>query len=205
MKNLTLLSFGALTLAVAASCVSLDLSDPNVCDSKTVSFSEPDGLSVACSALAGDPAVGNASYTAPPVSTTTSFDFSGALSDVNKATSNFSIQVNQLMLENANSQFNSVSSVEIDVQGNDTTKYPLVEFAHYTAPETGVGNFMNFTLDMSNSAVLSYLESGPVQLTISVNNAPMTLNQACSVLNTGTITTVVHMCLGAAISYKKSL
>jgi len=205
MKNLTLLSFGLLAAAVAVNCVSATLSDSSVCDSQPVSFSEPDGVSTACQALSGDPTLGASSFTAPPVSTSTTFDFSGALSDVNKAVSSLSVQVTQLMLENPNHQFDSVSSVEIDISGSDTVKYPSVELAHYTAPSTGVGNMMDFTLDMPNASLVSYLEGGQVSLNITVDNNTMTLNQACSALNGGSVSTDIHMCLAVSADYKKSL
>jgi hypothetical protein len=208
MKN-KYIPFIVLLAAMAVNCVNLSVSDSNVCDSRPVSFAEPDGVSAACQALSLDPTLGATSFTAPPVSTTVNFDFSGALNDVNKVVSSLNVQVNQLMLENpgteAESPFSSVSSIEIDVQGNNTALYPMVELAHYTAPSTGVGDMMDFTLDLPSDTLVTYLENGPVQLTLTVDNNAMTLTQACSVLNTGTVSTAIHMCLSVSADYKKSL
>jgi hypothetical protein len=191
-------------LLACVGCISATVSDSDVCSSKTVSFTEPTDVSTVCQSTDLVGAAGNASYTLPAQSTTLTEDLSDDLSKIDDVVNDLTLQVNQLALDNAG-QLSFVSSIEIDIQGNDTTKFPLVKLAHYTSPTTGVGSMIDFTLDMPSQAVLQYLTAGPVQLTITMMSAPSTVAQACNAFNQGSLNTNLNLCVAVSGSFSKKL
>lgn len=195
----------ALTLFGIAACVNVDVSEPSVCDSQSVSFAEPADLTAVCQNTAVLTATGSTAYTLPPQSTTTTFDFSNDLSKIDSVVSNLTLQVNQLALDNPGNDFSFVSSVEVDMQGTDATTFPSMVLATYTAPVAGVGSELDFVVNPDTNLILNYLKSGQVQLTITLNSVPLTLSQACGYFNAGSLSSNVHMCVGVSGKFSKKL
>jgi hypothetical protein len=199
MKNISL--FALLGVFACVGCVSVDVQESSVCDSKNISFPLPSDLTVLC---ANTTATGSSAYTLPPQSTTTTFDFSNDLSNVKDVASDLTLKINQLLLDNAGGDLSFVSSVEVDMQGSDTTSFPTFVFATYTAPTTGPGSELNFVVNADTNKITSYLEGGQVQLTITLNSNPMTLSKACNILGNG-ISSNVYMCVAVQGSFSRKL
>lgn len=191
-------------LLACVGCVNVSVSEPSVCDSQAVSFPEPADLSAVCANATVLAATGTSAYTLPPQSATTTFNFSDDLSKIDKVVNDLTLQVNQLSLDNTGNDFGFVSSVEVDMQGTDTANFPSIVLATYTVPTTGVGSELNFVVNADSNTLLSYLQAGQVQMTITLNSGPLTVAQACSALDQG-LSSDVHLCVSTTGKFSKHL
>lgn len=201
-KFLPGLPFIALITACVAACISANVSEPSACDTQQVSFPAPSipsvPSSVDCSSLP--------SVTIPSESTTTTMDLSDDISKLQSVASNLNVAVTQLIIDNSNGQFDWVGEVDVSVSGNGLPNAPL---ATYTMPDGGASSELNVQVVMSPANVLTYLSSGPLTMTLTLQGQTVTACQAASVLNTVTgsssLNTNVTMCISASGKVTKSL
>lgn len=203
MKTIKSVIFTGLLACVG--CVNVSISEPSICGSQAVSFPEPADLSAVCANATVLAATGTSAYTLPPQSATTTFNFSDDLSKIDKVVNDLTLQVNQLLLDNAGNDLGFVSSVEVDMQGTDQVQFPEIVLATYTAPTAGVGSELNFVVNPDTNKVLSYLQGGQVQLTITLNSQPLTFSQACGFFSTGSLSSNVHLCVATSGKFSKHL
>ena len=203
MKTIKSLIFTGLLACVG--CISVDVSIPSLCDSQAVSFPEPADLSTACALATASGIGGSASYSLPPLTTTTTFDYSNDLNKIEKVAANLAVQVNQLSLDNTNNDFSFVHFIEVDIQGANQVAFPTVVLATYTAPTAGVGSELDFVVNPDTNLLLNYLKSGQVLLTLTLNSNPVMVAQVCSLFKQGNLPSTVHMCVSASGSFSKKL
>jgi hypothetical protein len=189
---------------LVGACVSAQVDEPSLCDTKSVSWNIPTLPPIPSQ----DEGVDCSSFyaTVPSTSTSTTFDFSDAVSKIDSVANSLSVVVNQLMIDNTNNDFSWVEAVNVSVSRNNVPNDTPVPLANYTMPDAGAGSELNIDVVMPSSEVLQYLSSGPLTLTVSLvggNNV-----SACEVEQLASMTSIdstVHMCLSASGSFSKSL
>jgi hypothetical protein len=209
--KLNKLNFGiCIALLAATGCVNVTVDEPSACSNQNVSFPLASAVSAfAPPSLCNSPSVATstATFQIPPQSTTTTFDFSSELNGISNAADNLSVLITQLVMSNPNKEFFFASSIEVDIAGQNSNSgsYPQVELAMFTVGDAGAPSSFAFTPTLPTATVLSYLESGPVTLTITLNSSPITLAQACTISNDTTASTMVNVCVNASGSFSKKL
>lgn len=206
-------------LAMLAGCASVNVSEPSACKTQSVSFPvassvdsqfpaavQAQGVAAFCQLTPAQQAAFGApsSYTIPAQSTTSKFDFSDAVSKVDSVATNLDVAVNQLLLDNLQGDFNFVSSMEVDVQGTDTTNFPKVVLATYVAP-ANASTEINFNVVLPADELLAYLKSGQVVLTFTLGSSTITLAQACALAEEGTLNDNAHVCVSVSGTVSKGL
>jgi len=197
ISSLSILAF------VALSCATVTVTEPNACDSQSISFPLPTLPTLpaeAQSVLAGQ------SFTIPPVSKTTSFDFSGTLSKISDISSSVSAGIDQLNLDNSDGEFSWLDNISVSMQ---STTLPSIPLATYQAVSPGAQLNLLSSLEATPDQVLSYFKSGPVTLTITLGSATGTVVNGSTVellqrLN-GQLSTNLSVCVSASASVSKSL
>lgn len=206
--KLNKLNFGiCIALLAATGCVNVNVDESSACSNQNVSFALASAVSAfAPPALCNSPSVAasTATFQIPPQSAMTTFDFSSELNGISNAADNLSVLITQLVMSNPNKEFFFVSSIQVDIAGAPGS-YPQVELAMFTVDDFVAPSSFAFTPTLPTATVLSYLESGPVTLTITLNSSPITLAQACTISNDTTASTMVNVCVNASGSFSKNL
>lgn len=172
MKNISAL---LLCLGLSA-CVSAQVTEPSLCDT---------------SSLGSVPAFPVAGVALPPHTFTDTFDFSQTISKVTDVANQLTIGVTQLTVDGNDMSWVTGVTVSIEGSGENT---PQVEFATFTS-DGRQDQSVPLTVTMDSDTLLSYLESGPITLSINVTgSAPLQ-----------TITMTNTLCVMASGSFSKSL
>lgn len=197
MKNLLFVLLCAVSLVLYAGCVSGNVSE-GACDMQDVSFPLP--------VLPTPPvnAPTNWSFTlpaltAPPITE----DFSGTISKVSDVATSVNVMVNSLTLDSQNLSW--VSGITISIAGIGSN-YPMATLATYTpTPGSNVSSLTSQVV-MPNSTLLSYLESGPVTLSVTIASSTVdaTTVQQLQALN-GNVNASINLCITASANVSKSL
>lgn len=205
MKILTVCS--TLFLAVAmAGCITATVTEPAACDSKGVSFDLSGAMAQAESQLPSGATInsvcadGGASPSNtvqfPPLTTTTDFDFSGDLNKIDDVAKDVQVSVTKLMLNTSGVLL--LSHVEVDIQGTDTFTFPNVMLATWDP-----GTSPDAQIKMASPALLSYLESGDVTLTFTLDSNPIDVPQLCTLVNLSSFDGSATMCVKASGTFSK--
>lgn len=217
MNKISMITLSLAALAATA-CVNVSVSEPSACVSQAFSYD----LSYALSGFADQVPTGTTltglcadqssapaglSFLMPQLSTSATFDFSGALHDINKVSNSFNIAITQLSLANTNDEFSFVNTVNVNITGAPSTN-PTVDsqvLATYSAPDAGPSTELNFTVSLPPANVQSLLQAGPVVVQAVLNNNPVSLATVCGLVADGTLSTNLNMCVSADGNYKKTL
>jgi hypothetical protein len=203
-KLITLFGFGSLAAIIGASifvnngCVSVQISDPEVCDSQPISWPIPTLPAIPSTV----PACGDFSATLPSTSTTATFDFSGDISKISKFADGLSVVINKLLIDNSNANFTWVSGVNVSIASQTL---PQMELATYTRPDAGQLISLNVNVVMSPENVLKYLSSGPVVLTFTLEPSTVSGCEVLTLANMDSIFTTVDLCVSVEGTFNKSL
>jgi hypothetical protein len=209
----------SLAALAATACVNVSVSEPSACVSQAFSYD----LSYALAGFADQVPTGTTLtglcagqfpaqaaglfFLMPQLSTSATFDFSGALHDINKVSNSFNIAITQLSLANTNDEFSFVNFVDVNITGAPSTN-PTVDsqlLATYSAPDAGPSTELNFTVSLPPANVQSLLQAGPVVVQAVLNNNPVSLATVCALVADGTLSTNLNMCVSADGNYKKTL
>ena len=190
-------------------CITATISEPDACDTKSMSFDLSQAMSSVQSHLPSGETISSLCASAgtnntltfqlPPLSTTTDFDFSDVLKKVTDVASSVSVSVNQLMLDNAQGQLDFVSHAEVDVSGNGL---PMAVLATYDASKV-MSKELNVKVEMDAATMLTYLKSGPLTLTITMDSNPVFLAEVCSLAGMPNLSSSVNLCIAASGSFSK--
>lgn len=205
----------ALAMTVLIGCASGTITEPSACDSDSLSFPLPSTLSNLPPAIVVDAGAFLGSVDAggllelPPVIQTKSLDFSSTLQKITDITSDVTVGLNSLTLDNSQGQFDWLQTVSVTMQGttSNTPSIPLATYMSTGTPGAEI-NLMSSVL-ASPDQMLAYFESGQVTLTITLGGAKgtpisqSTLNMLLT-LN-GTLSTNLAVCISASASLSKSL
>jgi hypothetical protein len=161
---------------ILVGCVSATVEEPSVCGSDSLG-------TIPASPVGG--------VTLPPQTFSSKFDFSEAISKLQGVSSDLSVNVNALTLDNSNGDLAWVSAVDVSVTGN-TSDTPEVSFASYHG--TNPGTSVSIPILMDDATILRYL-SHPVTLTFTINGTAPT--KAVNFSNT--------MCVAATGQFNKAL
>jgi hypothetical protein len=194
-----------LTLVLMATgCVSATVADPSVCDSQNVSWQLPVSQlqSFTQDVPASDLSSCSLTQVVPPVMQTVSFDFSSSLSKVSDVTSALSVKVNQLTLGNSQGLLGWVQNVSVQITSEGM---PSMQLASYTMPDGGSSDELSPVVQIDPNLLLSYLENGPVTLSITISGT-VNVCQAVSLINAGgEVSADVNVCVGVSGHFNKSL
>lgn len=194
-------SVSALTCVLAISCVQATLSDSSVCDTQPVSFPLPSLSSVPTGTLCQSlPDV-----SLPPLTTTTTVDFSADLAKVDDSgvISQLSVVINRLLIDNSQGDLNWVHSAQVMAS---TATLPSALLATYTMADAGSPTELNVVVQMPTDTVLQYLESGAVLLTITLNADTVSACTAQTLATMGgNLNTHVEVCVAASLNINKNL
>lgn len=165
-----------LMAAVLSGCVSATVTEPSLCDTSSLG-------SVPASPVAG--------IVLPPHTFTDTFDFSQTIDKVTDVANQLTIDVNQLTVDGNDMSW--VTGVIVSIQGSgDNT--PEAQLATFTSNGTQ-DQSVPLTVTMDSDTLLSYLESGPITLSVEVTGtAPL---QPVTMTNT--------LCVMVSGSFSKSL
>jgi hypothetical protein len=194
-------SIGAMTCVVAIGCVQATLSDNSVCNTQPVSFPLPSLPAAPTGALC----LSLPDVSFPPLTTTTTVDFSSDLAKVDDSgiVSQLSVVINQLLIDNPHGELNWVQSVQV-MASTDTL--PSALLATYTKPDAGASSELNVVVQMPTATVLQYLESGKVLLTITLNADTVSACAAQELATMGSsLNSNVEVCVAASLSINKQL
>lgn len=202
-KLFALLGFGSLAAAIGASimsngCVSVQISDPEVCDSHPVSWAVPTLPTIPSTV----PVCGDFTATLPSTSTTTTFDFSGDISKISQFADGLSVVINKLLIDNSSADFTWVSGVDVSISSKTL---PQMELATYVRPDAGQLTSLNVNVVMSPEDVLKYLSSGQVVLTFTLEPSVVSGCEILTLANMKNISTTVDLCVSVEGTFSKSL
>ena len=191
--------WGALVAACIISCVSATVTEPSACDTHAFSWTIPN--------LPAVPSGVSGTATIPPVSTSTTVNFSDVLSKVSNVASNVQVGINTLTIDNTNGDLSWVTSLEVDMTGSDPTM-PQQQLALYTSSGSEAAQ-LTPTITASQSDVLRYFQAGQVTLTITLGPGSGTVVDAATVTTlagmSGTIGTNLNTCMSLSGHFNKSL
>lgn len=160
---------GFLAVALSA-CVSATVTEPSLCDT---------------SALGSIPASPVAGIVLPPHTFTDTFDYSSTISKVTDVANQLSVGVTQLTVDGNDMSWVTSMTVSIQGSGDDT---PETQFATFTSNGTQ-DQSVPLTVTMDSGTLLSYLESGPVTLSVEVSGTaplqPVTMTNTLCVMVSG--------------------
>ncbi len=172
MNNLSTL---LLALSVAG-CVSATVTEPSLCDT---------------SSLGNVPASPAAGVVLPPHTFTDTLDLSQSISKVTDVANQLTVDVNQLTVDGNDMSWVTGMTVSIQGSGDNTPEVLFATFKSNGTEDTSIP----LTVTMDSNTLLSYLESGPVTLSVEVTGtAPL---QPVTMTNT--------LCVMVSGSFSKSL
>lgn len=163
-----------------------------VCDTKTVSWSVPNLPTIPVSLSKSG--CGSQTFMVPNVeSAPFTEDFSKTLSDISDVVSTLTVSVDSLTLDNSNGDFNWVSGVTVDIEGA-VSMTPRTTLATYTM--TGPVSTINLNVVMDSNTLQLYMESGPVQLWVTLDGGTIDCSTLQTLANTnGHLDSKMGLCL----------
>jgi hypothetical protein len=176
-----------LVIAMMLGCIS-GTGNETACDTQSLTWSLP--------SVAGSGSYTLPALTSPPIT----MDFSTTLNKISKVTKTLDATISSMTINNANGEFDWVPSITVDIEGTSSAT-PRTTLAVYA--RSGNASSMDMAVLMDGTALLPYLESGPVSLTITL--ASGTVNQAVASKLGGQLTTSVSTCIAVSGSISKSL
>jgi hypothetical protein len=198
MKTALCLVFSAVLFA-SVGCISANITEPSACDSDDINFGTiPSEVTQALAlAQASGVALPSEAVTLPPQSVTE--DFSGALNDITDITPNVQASITQLLVSN-NGNLNWVRGVNVQITGSDPTDTtPQAPLATYTSSSVPGGE-LSVNVVMPGTTLLTYLESGPVTLTFTLNGVVTS-----KTVPSGQLSSTINVCISASASLSKSI
>jgi hypothetical protein len=210
MKSMMLCACVSLT-----ACLTATVKEPAACYDKAISFDLSGALASAESQLPSGAAgtalsqlctTGGApsevvelatetTYQLPPITTSTTYDFSSDLSKIGDVAKQLTIDLTQLMLSNTNGQLDFVSQVEVSISGMTLPSAPLATFT--------LGNSLDAHIQMGSDTLLSYLQSGPITLTITLDSNPVDLSEVCKLVGMSDLSSDATMCVSISGTFSK--
>jgi len=196
----SIFSFSVLGFLVL-SCATATVTEPDACDSQAISFPLPSLPALPSQVQSGQ------TFTVPPFSKATSFDFSETLNKISDISSDITVGLNQLTLDNSSGELSWVDSVSVSMESNTLPSIPLANWQVSSTPGTQV-NLLS-SVQATPAQMLSYFESGPVTLTITlgsssgteVNASTLELLQSLK----GQLSTNLSVCVTDSATVSKSL
>jgi hypothetical protein len=187
------------SLVMAVGCANATVEEPSACDSDNINFGTiPSEVTQALAlAQASGVALPSEAVTLPPQSVTE--DFSGALNDITDITPNVQAAITQLLVSN-NGNLNWVRGVNVQITGSDPTDTtPQAPLATYTSSSVPGGE-LSVNVVMPGTTLLTYLESGPVTLTFTLNGVVTS-----KTVPSGQLSSTINVCISASASLSKSI
>ena len=194
------ISFVVFCAVLVVGCVQANISDQSVCDGQSIMFVLP--------VLPPVPSGTMGQVDMPQVSTTTSVDFSSALSNVSNIANNVQVSINSMTIDNPNGELSWVHMLEVDMTGSPASQYPQTQLAIYNG---GGGSELTPTLTASADTVLQYFKSGQTTLTITLGSSAGTMVDAATVSmlqglpGYPNVSSAVNVCMSVQGSVSKSV
>ncbi len=197
-------TISVLSLLALCNCATASLAE-SACDEQSLSFEIPNISSLPPIVVNNTPS--EFSVTIPPVTKSTSFDFSSTINKINDVATNLNVDIDSLSLNNSNGEFSWVKYVAVTMQ---STKLPSVPLAIYNAPAASSNQIdLMPALQASPTEILDYFKSGEVTLTITLGSEAGTVvdNTTYKMLDSlnGQIPVTVNVCVGVSAQVSKSL